>query len=91
MDTKTLSDRIGEKYAWPGGYPMYLVMMDGEAVCMNCAAKNEELILRATNDGYEKDWIAVAIDVNWEDPDLLCTNCNERIESAYGEENPDAI
>ena len=90
MDTKTLSDRISEKYAWPGGYPMFLVMKDGESVCMGCAAKNEELILRATNDGYEEDWIAVAVEVNWEDTDLLCIHCSGRIESAYGEEEADA-
>ena len=90
MDTKTLSDRISEKYAWPGGYPMFLVMKDGEAVCMDCAAKNEELILRATNDGYETDWIAIGVEVNWEDTDLLCVHCSERIESAYGEEEADA-
>jgi len=86
MDTKQLQERISEKYAWPGGYPMFLVMADGESVCMDCAEKNEELILRATNDGYEKDWIVSGVDVNWEDPDLFCANCNERIESAYGEE-----
>ena len=90
MDTKTLSDQISEKYAWPGGYPMFLVMKDGESVCMGCAAKNEELILRATNDGYEKDWIAVAAEVNWEDTDLLCIHCSGRIESAYGEKEADA-
>ena len=90
MDTKTLSDRISEKYAWPGGYPLFLVMKDGEPLCMDCAAKNEELILRATNDGYEEDWIAAGVDVNWEDTNLFCCNCNERIESAYGEEEADA-
>ena len=65
---------------------MFLVMLDGESVCMDCAAKNEELILRATNDGYEKDWVAAGVDVNWEDPDLYCVNCNARIEPTYGEE-----
>lgn len=86
MDVKTLSERITEKYAWPGGYPMFLVMADSVPMCMNCAAKNEELILRSTNDGYESDWIVSCVGVNWEDADLRCEHCGGKIESAYGEE-----
>jgi hypothetical protein len=26
-----------------------------------------------------------ALDVNWEDPDLFCDHCGNRIESAYAE------
>jgi hypothetical protein len=85
MDTKTLQECITAKYAWPGGYPMFLVMADGEAVCMNCATKNEELLLRATNDGYGEDWVCETVTVNWEDTDLYCAHCEEKIESAYGD------
>jgi hypothetical protein len=28
----------------------------------------------------------VASDINWEDASLTCDNCNQRIESAYGEQ-----
>jgi hypothetical protein len=86
MDTKTLHEQITEKYAWPGGYPMFLVMADSETICMDCAAKNEELILRATNDRYEKEWVVAAVAANWEDTGLYCGHCGEKIESAYGED-----
>ena len=85
METETLSKAITDRYAWPGGYPMYLVMSDSMPICMDCAAKNEELILRATNDGYEDGWIVSYVEVNWEDSDLCCEHCGEKIESAYRE------
>jgi hypothetical protein len=91
MDTKTLHERITEKYAWPGGYPLYLVMLDGESMCCDCARKNWKLIKDAARtDGYlERAWIPVGVTVNWEDTELYCVHCGEKIESAYGGENED--
>ena len=63
-------------YAWPGGYPMYYVDDEGNILCPRCANKNDE---------YSAELIAY--DANWEDPDLYCDNCQERIESAYAEED----
>jgi hypothetical protein len=31
-------------------------------------------------------WIAVRLEINYEDPDLYCAHTNERIPSAYGED-----
>lgn len=33
--------------------------------------------------------MVVAYGVNWEDPDLYCDDCSERIESAYGDKESD--
>ena len=62
------------KWAWPGGYPLYYLDNENNVLCPACASK----------DGYESE--PVACDVNWEDPDLYCDDCGERIESAYAEE-----
>ena len=75
------------KYAWPGGYPLIVVMSDGECLCCDCARSEFALIARATRDGYEKCWIATGVDVHWEGPPEICAHCGAEIESAYG--NPD--
>lgn len=59
------------KYIWPGGYPVYYITEENETVCAECA--NHE-----TSDPVEY-WT-----VNYEDDDLYCADCNEKIESAYG-------
>ena len=61
-------------YAFPGGYPVFYLDASDVVTCPNCANKANEY-------GFE----IIAADVNYEDPNLYCTCCNERIESAYAE------
>ena len=71
-------------YAWPGGYPMYGIMEDGDSMCHECARSERANIY----DAAERDgWRMVAVGVNWEDDHLICCNCGNKIESAYGEDN----
>ena len=77
---------VRTKYAWPGGYPLFMLCDDGGVICHKCASENAKLILSATRDRQKKDWACAAVDVNWEDSDLRCDCCDELIESAYGEE-----
>jgi len=87
MTTQSRSLRLADQlsanpYAWPGGYPLFGIFNDGDACCSKCASAERELIgTTSGNDG----WGLVAIEANWEDPDLYCSNCNARIESAYAE------
>lgn len=78
-------------YAWPGGYPTALLMHDGESLCMKCAHDNAHEILTQIHYATQRpnasnDWLPEAHYVNYEDPDLYCANCDERIESAYAED-----
>lgn len=77
-------DGLFIKFAWPGGYPVYHVVADGGVLCAKCANENS----RNTDPEYPDDnqWRVVASEVNWEDAHLFCDHCNERIESAYGED-----
>ena len=69
-------------YACPGGYPLFYIMGDGETLCPDCAnGKNGSVAAEITN---VKDWKMVAVDVNWEDPNMHCCHYNKHIESAYG-------
>lgn len=74
-------------YAWPGGYPQYLVMRDGGSLCCGCVVKERRLILQAARlpERFDDEWGPVGFDVNWEDAELYCDNCGTRIESAYAE------
>jgi len=79
------------KYAWPGGYPVFYLAREGYRndetgelelsrydrsefiCCADCAAKPSDRIL-------------ITYNVNWEDKDLFCEVCDQKIESAYGED-----
>ena len=74
-------------YAWPGGYPMYMVCQDGAALCWDCVKENLKEILQAVRDQDRSGWNIDCSDINWEDTDMRCDHCNQQIESAYGEIN----
>lgn len=94
MEIKTISDfrkaiRQGP-YAWPGGYPLYFVMEDGEALSFASAKRERRNLIEAISDrakGYPANgWMPVAVEINYEDGELYCSHTNERIESAYAED-----
>lgn len=68
-------------YAWPGGYPLYYITKDCGVLCPKCVNENIELL----SDPYDPQWYIVGYDINYEDSDLYCDHCGERIESAYGD------
>ena len=77
--------RLGQ-YAWPGGYPRYFVMSDGEALSFKAAKAERRLILAAIRDHDSTGgWLPFGVDINWEDADLHCAHTGEPIPSAYGE------
>lgn len=68
-----------------GCYPVFFLMRDGETLSYKAARDEVWTIARATRDGYERQWVYEAHDVNWEDPELYCAHTGARIESAYAE------
>lgn len=76
-------------HAWPGGYPLYFVMADGEALSFAAAKSERRNIIEAISDkhkGYPNNgWLPYGTEVNWKDGELYCSHSNERIESAYAE------
>jgi hypothetical protein len=67
-------------YAWPGGYPMALLMADGEAIDAQSARENYRIIRRAVS----KDWTAENVFIHWEGDPIICANSGREIPSAYG-------
>jgi hypothetical protein len=84
MEPKLPVDNNGvyESFAWPGGYPLYYLCNDGEALCPSCMNDSSNPIhFDAPDDG----WRIVGCDINWEDESLFCAHCNKQIESVYRE------
>lgn len=90
-DTNTLKEFARHPYAWPGGYPLVLVMSDGECLCSSCTRQNYREIRRAQKDrDYRSGWCPVGVDIHWEGAPIYCAQCNTPIESAYGDPEEEA-
>lgn len=74
-------------YAWPGGYPLYFICSDGEALSFESVMQEYKHVLRdVRNKESAYGWRVIACDVNWEDENLYCAHSGKRIESAYCED-----
>lgn len=87
MNVATLKQTLrAGKYAWPGGYPMYFVAKDGEALSFEAVRQNLKQVMHdMTYPAYDDQWAVVGVDINWEDPTLTCAHTGKLIESAYAE------
>lgn len=80
------SQGLKVKYAWPGGYTMYLYMVDGSMMHWECAKKDAARIrLAAMNKGrFRTGWEPYAWGAFFEGDDETCSQCEEPICSEYG-------
>ena len=82
-----IKEAIRNKYAWPGGYPLYLICADGEALSIDSARDNWHRIARACIVQDRNDpWRVIGVNINYENPDLYCVASGKRIESAYADD-----
>jgi hypothetical protein len=72
-------------YAWPGGYPLFFVMEDGGALSFKAAEAQADNIRDSISRDIRDGWRPAAVEVNWEDAELVCDHTGKRIESAYAE------
>jgi hypothetical protein len=86
QDEFTEKDRLLSAYAWPGGYPVFYLMGDGEPMCPACVNKEIKRLVDEALDSTFSDnsWCVIGRDINWEDSSMICCHCNKPIESAYG-------
>ena len=80
---KTAIRTAASGYAWPGGYPVFLLMRDGGTICPDCVRKMYRTLLRDTLTSYGPSFEVDSAQVNWEDNTLFCDNCGHWIEPAY--------
>jgi hypothetical protein len=68
-----------------GGYPLYFVCADGEALSYDTVRANFREVLGAIGD-RRNGWCVVANAINWEDTELCDAHTGARIPAAYGAE-----
>jgi hypothetical protein len=70
-----------EKYAWPGGYPLALVLTDGALLCPACVAAEFSQVSYAhrhrINDGWRPAGLAVLYDAQDDGASETCAHCYE--------------
>jgi len=79
-----VKDAIRNPYAWPGGYPVYVVLADGELLCRDCARREYRNIADSTLHKHRDGWKAAGADILYEGTEY-CGHCSCELESAYGE------
>lgn len=85
IDTvKELLDVVRQgKYSSVGSYPLFYMTADGGVLSYDSVCQNIWQVARAIRNGDDRQWRVVAVDVNWEDPNLYCDDSGEAIEAAY--------
>lgn len=85
MTTKKIKELLRNgPYAWPGGYPMYFITDDGEALSFKTVRDNwREVCWAVRNKDKWSGWRVIGYDINWES-ELYDGHTGEPIESAYG-------
>lgn len=76
-----------ERFAWPGGYPLVLVLTDGAVLCPDCVAGEWSNISRAHRTNARDGWQPAGYSIE-EAPelDVHCDHCNKRIAEGFGNE-----
>ena len=78
-----LIQTVTQRYAWPGGYPLFAVTKAAAALCPDCVENERDLIMGSE---YDPQWQLISVEINWEDAHLTCSHCDALIPSAYGED-----
>ncbi len=87
LSLSSLKEQLREgAYAWPGGYPKYFIMDDGDTMSFEAVKANLREVMRSTYTNARDGWQIDAYDVNWEDADMVCCHSGKPIPSAYGED-----
>ncbi len=80
QEQETVRTVARNPYAFPGGYPIGLVMYDGCVLCSACVKAHYRMILQRTRDDDRDDWSAagsLVFEGTEEDHGLVaCVNCN---------------
>ena len=81
--TRTAKFVAREKYAWPGGYALALVMADGEMLCPGCIRTSWREIVQAhlwADNRGDPAWTPIGVMHSGEsDEELQCAHCSNAI------------
>ena len=78
-------DCIRNPFAWPGGYPKYIFLEDGELICNKCARAEWRNMLWSTKHDLRDGWGIAGASIVWEsEHGEYCSHCGTQLETAYG-------
>lgn len=72
-------------YAWPGGYPLFIGNECGETLHFECVKENLSSVIYDLRNNHR--FGPLYCEINYENTDLYCDCCSEKIESAYGDDD----
>jgi hypothetical protein len=80
-------------YAWPGGYPMALILSDGGCISFETARREFRYLVGAlrdyrTNKHESSGWRPIGCDILWEGTEYDC-HTGEPLETAYSPTDED--
>ena len=82
-----IKEVIRTRYAFPGGYELFLIASDGATICTTCARENFRCIVDSTKNEIADGWAIVAYDAECNiDGPLNCEHCNKVIVEGNEEE-----
>jgi hypothetical protein len=84
MNKIELAKAYKAPYVWPGGYPVHLVLADGELLCRRCFRSEYRQLVWDLDNKCNTGWLPVGTDVLYEGP-AYCAYCSDKLESAYGD------
>jgi hypothetical protein len=78
-----------ERYAWPGGYALALVLTDGALLCPDCVTKEWRLVSAAHRSRDNAGgWRPLGLEIcEAPDQDVICDHCGDLI--AEGSDSPE--
>lgn len=71
------------QYTGVGCYPCYFITSDGGALSFESVRANFKSVIDSVKNEINDGWRVVAMDVNYENPDLVCDHTGKPIEYAY--------
>lgn len=77
------------RYTDLGGHPLYFITSDSAALSFDSVRRKLSQVLDSVRNGHNDGWRVIGVEINYEDPDLMCDHSGERIESAYAEPDDD--
>lgn len=83
--TKAAKAAIRNPYAWPGGYPLSIIMNDGEALCPDCAKAEWRQCCEETLKPGWNGWRMAGVEILWEGGNQCC-QCNKSLDAYPNEE-----
>lgn len=76
LTSLALRASIRQKFAWPGGYEIYGITLDGGVLCCDCMRREYRQIANARRYGFSDGWNVQALALDCETDSLtVCDHC----------------